>query len=29
MSKQFAIKDAIDLTVKELGQSSNLMTINY
>lgn len=27
--KQFAIKDAIDLTVKELGQSSNLMTINY
>ena len=27
--KQFAIKDAIDLTVKELGQSSSLMTINY
>ena len=29
MSMQFAIKDAIDLTIKELGQSTALMTINY
>ena len=27
--KQFAIKDEIDLTVKELGQSYSLMSINY
>ncbi|MGL5348269.1 MAG: hypothetical protein ACRDA3_13040 [Peptostreptococcaceae bacterium] len=27
--KQFAIKDAIDLNVKQLGQSQALMTINY
>ena len=29
MTKQFAIKDAIDLTVRELERGTGVMTINY
>lgn len=29
MSKAFAIKDVMDLTIKELGQEDPVMTINY